>query len=233
VSRWKPGRPSPALVLAAVALFAALGGTGYAASTIVAPAHTAAKKAKPLTRSQVNKLVAAYVKAHRSSLRGVAGPAGAAGATGPAGAPGKNGTNGTNGVDGHTGPQGPGAIRVAAEGTSATAGAQPLATVGPWTLTITCAPNAPNAVVKITGPGTITYSATTGDTGAANPTSLTSSAIGSGKSIGINDGKSIGVTGYLQSGQTLDRLDFQMSASNGGLFESCPLVGSAIPVPAA
>jgi hypothetical protein len=73
--------PSPAMVVALIALFVALGGTGYAASTL----------------SDNGSAVAAARRHHRRSLRGPRGfrgrtgpqgpqgPAGAAGAQGPAG----------------------------------------------------------------------------------------------------------------------------------------------------
>ena len=96
-------RPSPAMVVAIVALVAAT--TGVAAAAGI-PGHAAkttkAKKhATPLTKAQVNKLIASYVKRHRSSLVGPAGPAGApgaAGAAGVAGAPGPKGDTGPSTV---------------------------------------------------------------------------------------------------------------------------------------
>jgi hypothetical protein len=94
----KPGRPTPAFVLAAIALFVSLGGTGYAARTLTAgPSHhaqSAATKSKTLTAAQVDKLIGSYIAKHHLSLRGPAGPAGPAGGTGPTGG---------------TGPAGPGA----------------------------------------------------------------------------------------------------------------------------
>src|SRR3954464_8023997 len=104
-------RPSPAFVLAVVAVFASLGGTGYATS----------KTAKPLTKKQINKLIASYVKAHRSALKG------------PAGAPGGQGVQGVQGVagaSGNDGAAGPGANRILASGISADATAQPAGSVG-------------------------------------------------------------------------------------------------------
>ncbi len=97
-------RPSPALVLAGIALFIVLGGTGYAAT------HSK-KAAKPVTKAQVNKLVASYVKSHQSQL------------TGPAGGP---------GAAGGVGPQGPGAFRLAASNAHRI-DRRPCRDAGPWT----------------------------------------------------------------------------------------------------
>jgi len=212
--RVKLGRPSPAFALAAIALFVSLGGTGYAASRIVEGQATASK-AKPLTKAQVNKQIAAYFKAHEGELQGAKG------------AVGTSGTNGDKGERGQIGPQGPGAIKIAAVGTSAVSGAEELATVGPWALTITCSTNAPNTTVTIKGPGELTQSVTTG----GSPV-LSGASIGSGATLKINTGTRLAETGFLTSGSTTYELNIQMTAENGGLFESCPAVGDAIPVPA-
>src|SRR3954451_11319541 len=109
MKRLTPRRPSPAFVLAVVAVFASLGGTGYAPS----------KTTKPLTRKQINKLIASYVKAHRSALKG------------PAGAPGVQGVQGVAGATGNDGAAGPGANRIHDSRVSAQATAQPAGSVGP------------------------------------------------------------------------------------------------------
>ena len=91
------GRPSPALVIAFVALFVALGGTGYAALAL--PKNSV--DSKQIKRGAVNTSEIANnavtgAKVRRGSLtasdfrtsslpRGERGPAGAAGPTGPAG----------------------------------------------------------------------------------------------------------------------------------------------------
>jgi hypothetical protein len=90
-------KPSPALVIACVALFVALGGTAIAA--------------KHYLITSVNQISPKV----RKSLQGTPGPAGPAGAAGKNGADGKNGlsgkdgtngTNGTNGTDGTNGVDG-------------------------------------------------------------------------------------------------------------------------------
>jgi hypothetical protein len=212
--RIKSGRPSPAFVLAAIALFVSLGGTGYAASQMTA------RKSKPLTKAQVNKQIATYFNAHRSELQGATGPAGKAGANGKAGSDGKDGKDGAKG---ETGATGPGAIKFLLTGSSAVNGAQPLATVGPWTLTQTCAPGAPNATVTIKGPGN--FARTTTTTGSI---AQASGAIGAGVNITVNTGGTVSTIGFLESNATVYELKFQLSAENGGLFESCPVIGDAI-----
>jgi hypothetical protein len=71
----KLATPSPAMVIAILALFVALGGTGYAASQAGGGAHIAATK----------------------RTKGKAGPRGPRGFRGPQGPKGTSGTNGANG----------------------------------------------------------------------------------------------------------------------------------------
>jgi hypothetical protein len=83
------------MVVALVALFVALGGSGYAATHMPAAAAKHSKKgAKALTAAQVNAMIATYFAAHRAQL------------IGPKGNPGANGTNGTNGANGAPGANG-------------------------------------------------------------------------------------------------------------------------------
>jgi hypothetical protein len=107
-------KPSPALVLALLALFVALGGTAVAATPVVKRALFADNAAKLQGRS-----AAAIVKlaASRAATRpgpkgdtGPAGPKGDVGAAGPkgdAGAAGPKGDAGPAGPAGADGPQGP------------------------------------------------------------------------------------------------------------------------------
>ena len=83
--------PSPALVIACLALFVALGGSGYAAT------HMASGKARA---------VAASSKSAKWGPRGKRGPAGPAGAAGPVAAQGERGPAGAAGARGPQGPQG-------------------------------------------------------------------------------------------------------------------------------
>jgi hypothetical protein len=120
-------RPTPAMVVALIALFVALGGTGYGASMIVrgsGPSVAASAKASkkkacvsvnslcPKLRSAVDKRITAYAKAHRSQLRGATGATGAAGATGGQGA---------QGIQGQPGPAGVGVDALFGDGSDGTA----------------------------------------------------------------------------------------------------------------
>lgn len=96
-------RPSPAIVISLLALFVALGGTGYAAVSLPRNSvGTAQLKKGAVTKTKISKKTIAALKGNR----GPAGPAGTTGATGPPGAAGANGTNGTNGTPGAPGPAG-------------------------------------------------------------------------------------------------------------------------------
>jgi hypothetical protein len=95
--------PSPAMVVAVIALLIALAGTGYAATA----SH---RKSAPVTKAQVKKLITAYVAGHRAMLTGAtgaSGPAGSVGAAGPTGPIGPSGPAGPGGPGGQTGPAGP------------------------------------------------------------------------------------------------------------------------------
>jgi hypothetical protein len=90
----KPKLPTPAMLVACVALFAALGGTGYAAGDLAhqATASARATKAKP--------------KRGPRGKQGPAGPTGPQGAPGPKGATGERGAQGPKGDTGAPGKQG-------------------------------------------------------------------------------------------------------------------------------
>lgn len=91
------GHFSPALVVATVALFAALGGGAYAAATFI---NGATIKPNSIPK---NRLTSAAIR----SLRGARGPRGFTGARGPQGAQGSQGAQGAQGPQGTPGPQGP------------------------------------------------------------------------------------------------------------------------------
>lgn len=101
----KPKLPSPAMVVACVALFAALGGSAYAAGGLVHEATGSATKAKPKP------------KRGPRGKQGPAGPAGPQGVPGPKGptgdkgAQGPKGDTGAAGKQGEAGPAGPVEIR--------------------------------------------------------------------------------------------------------------------------
>jgi hypothetical protein len=111
----RSARPSPALIVATVALLVAMGGTGYAAIALSRNSvGTIQLKRGSVTTSKIarNAVTAGQVKHH--SLLGVdfatgqlpAGPRGALGPIGPAGARGPQGPKGDMGLQGDRGPQG-------------------------------------------------------------------------------------------------------------------------------
>lgn len=197
-------RPSPALILAGIALFIVLGGTGYAAT------HSATTK--PVTKSQVNKLIAKYVKSHKKELMGAAGAPGA------------------NGGAGAVGPQGPGAIQLRASNSSSESSSAPAGTAGPWTISLKC--NGGNATMTVNGPGT-----TEGTSSLAAGVSPAATYVNGPSAIGGGAGYSIGTGGqqsldlFLRSGSTMFEVNVVVTAVNGGLFTDCDLAGAAIPVP--
>jgi len=83
--------PSPAMAVALVALFAALGGTGYAAGRLsssqpgAVSARGKTKTRQPTIATLVKKDVAAYFKAHAKQLKGAQGVPGQPGQPGAAG----------------------------------------------------------------------------------------------------------------------------------------------------
>ncbi len=86
-------RPSPAMVVALVALSVALGGVGYAATVLpAASVGTSQLKNNAVTAAKVKN--GSLLRADFKTGQLPAGPAGAAGATGPAGAPGPAGVPG-------------------------------------------------------------------------------------------------------------------------------------------
>ena len=96
-------RPSPALVLAMVALFAALAG-GATAGGIVGFAKHAGTADSATNAKHLNGKTAAQIAA---SVHGATGPQGPAGVPGPAGATGPAGAKGDAGAAGPSGPAGP------------------------------------------------------------------------------------------------------------------------------
>jgi hypothetical protein len=232
-------RPSPAWIVAGLALFASMGGTGYAATQ--AETHHVAKHRTKTTKgvspAQVNKLIAGYVRAHAKQMRGTAGPAGVIGSAGPAGPTGVAGPKGDPGIPGQPGQpgqpgapgaQGPGAVPI----TDTELGSESdpsVATFGPWTVSFSCSVTPDAATVTVTGPGNYWRSDELGTgTIALNQNSGTLPV-----SLTVTNTAAQGSqTLMLQSGSVLDQVTLEQTASSGSLFENCGLVGDAIPVPA-
>jgi hypothetical protein len=97
-------RPSPALVVAVIALLVALGGSGYAAVALTLPANsvgTAQLKSNAVISSKVKDH--SLLKADFASGQIPAGPRGAPGAPGPPGSAGARGPTGPAGPAGASG----------------------------------------------------------------------------------------------------------------------------------
>jgi hypothetical protein len=88
-----PRAPSPAMVIAMIALFVSLGGTGYAASQLSASPTAVAGKSKKTKKPVVKTL---------RGPKGSMGEPGAKGATGKEGPPGKEGPAGKEGAAGQS-----------------------------------------------------------------------------------------------------------------------------------
>ncbi len=216
-------RPSTALLIAGLALFISLGGTGYAAMTWATRARNAAgKQKKPvpktLTTAQVDTLAAYYARHHVTVSTGPARAPGAANA--------KRAVLGTR-ADRQVGAQRPGAQKLIAEEISAAA--PETFTLGLWKLTFSCL--AGEARLAIKGPGTLDYTSTFGDPGAPGTTvNDHGSTEGSGFQTAVASKRQQELHGFLVDESTLEQLSYEATAENGGMFEQCDLYGSAIPV---
>jgi hypothetical protein len=199
VSKLVSRRPSPAFVLAGIALFVALGGTGYAASQLSRPVVATAantSKSKPLTKSEIEKLIKQYVAAHRRSL------------TGPA------------------------PIPVVGTSVSTAPGSKPIATVGPWSLTLTCLGGnvSPSGELDISGPGTVLATTSAGETnGSANATYEGAGAPGS-VGLAAPPGDQISELEFLHSGSTVYELKYNLRVVTSGPNVDCTVLGDAIEI---
>lgn len=158
-------RPSPATIISLLALFVALGGTGYAAVAL-APKNSVGSAQVingSLQKKDLNKKTIAALKGNR----GARGAAGAAGAAGPAGATGAAGPAGPAGATGPAGAPNPNAdtlngLAAASLIRSASASTEtPVALSGSDTTFLTVAITAPGAGFLIVD-GHVNYSGTAG-----------------------------------------------------------------------
>lgn len=164
------------------------------------------------------------------SKEGPQGPRGDRGPQGQKGEPGAPGAPGAKGDTGPTGPQGPGAVPISLNISSAQSGAQPAGAAGPWSFTLTCSPGGP-ASFTIHGPGNVGGTTSLATGGAKAETYVGGmGSIGGGATSAIGNGGQMSVADFLQSGSTLYQLNVLITATNGGLFEICDVVGDAVPV---
>jgi len=111
-------RPSPAMAVALLALFVALGGSSYAAVQLsknsVKSKHIA-KNAVTSKKVKDGSLLTKDFKAGQlpAGVQGPKGDAGPVGATGPSGPPGPRGPQGLQGAQGDDGPEGPPGLALA------------------------------------------------------------------------------------------------------------------------
>jgi hypothetical protein len=215
----RPHRPSPALVIACIALFTSLGGTGYAATQLHFGATSAKAKSKRkpapkyITSSQANKLIAAYIASHHI--------------TGPAGPQGLPGAKGANGGEGKTGPQGPGAKAIVLKGSSASSSTE-TASFGPWTLSNFCGTAEDSWGVE--GPGNFSDTIVRGKVGATASAENENGEIASTRlEESVLSGFQSNVHMFVSSGSTVEELDIEVTAVHAGLFETCEVVGTATP----
>jgi hypothetical protein len=189
VSAFASRRPSPAFVLAAISLFVALGGTGYAASQLSRHVGaTTVSKSKPLTKTEIEKLIKTYVTAHRSELTG--------------------------------------SIAVVGSSDSTQTSPTKIATVGPWSITMTCLGGhvSPSGGLSINGPGTRLASTTVGATDGSAGTTY------EGLDIGAPPGDQISEMEFLKSGSTVYQLDYNLKVVTSGQNVDCTVLGDAIKI---
>ena len=215
-------RPSPALVIAIVALFVWLGGTGYAASTIAGGQAAIHRRKDARSPDQ-----APGQRSDRWIFHRTSGPSGGAGRCEGRGrhrrSPWGTGATGTPGTPG------PGAIPILASVTSANTEPQPAGAAAPWFLALTC--KGSGATFSIHGPGTVGGTTSLAAGGGAATTYIGDRGpIGSGADSAVNSGSQMSQTEFLRSGSTLYEVNMMLTAVNGGLFDTCNLVGDAIPV---
>lgn len=221
------------MIVACVALFVALGGTGYAASQLNRPTTPAGaakhkKPKEPSLQQLINAAVAKYVSSHRSQLAGPQGPAGAAGAAGPKGEP------GPQGPAGETGPSGLVSQSARIAGTVTTESSSMVELGGP-SVTVDVGPSglvAYWATAKISSIGGTAEVVLVGPTGYAPQLQNTGlpvtmyTAPGSDKGTNIfNAGLS---TEYVGPGKHTFELEYQETAGGEGIFSDIELV--VIPV---
>jgi hypothetical protein len=148
------------------------------------------------------------VAAHRSQFTGPAGPAGPTGQAGAQGLP------------------GPAGIPILVNNISGTA-SHTVATVGPWTITQSCASSGAINTLTVTGPGTFYYTGQVGGTSSSGLTTFQNNAPTTGGYVDASvAGQLNAQSGILVSGSTAYHIDFQVEATGSGPY-NCVVVGGA------
>jgi hypothetical protein len=214
--------------VAYLALFVALGGTSYAATSLSKNSVGAAQ----IRRNAVN---SAKVKDRSLLARDFKAGELPAGAQGPPGPQGAGGAAGPGGAAGAQGPAGPGAVKLLRITSISDGKPAVLATVGPLTITDTCSStiSAVTNSISFSSPATgaaYQYDATSRtDGGTSTP------VVGSGTNVAF--GPTAPAGGHTQvswvdlvysddAGQVVT-LSFYVRAQSSG--EECRVVGSAVP----
>lgn len=115
--RYRPGRPSPSMIVALVALFVALGGSSYAAITITGKNI----KNDSVTGKDVRNRTLGANELSRRAVSSLRGRRGATGPSGPTGAPGQTGLAGTARAYAAVDPSGPALVAARTKGFTAVA----------------------------------------------------------------------------------------------------------------
>jgi hypothetical protein len=197
-------RPSPAFVLALIALFASCAGAGYAAVTL--PANSVGTK-----QLKNGAITAAKVKTGSLLARdfaagqlpaGARGPTGAQGPKGDPGAQGPKGDPGIQGAKGETGPQGPGALGINYHSMSGMVNRK-VATIGPYTFTDSCATSGGmlTDTLSVDGPWTVYGSNVRAVNAGAPTTSLWASA---GPTVVLYSSGPLGATDQVNAALTVE-----------------------------
>lgn len=228
--------PSPAMVVALIALTAALGGTGYAASVPGHAAKSKRKKHQPSQQALINAAVAKYFAAHRRQFVGPAGspgPSGPPGLTGPAGAagqPGAQGSPGQTGAKGDPGPPGAASASATVAGPINNSSGGPVDAGGP-SVTVNVGPSGLVAYwmsADIAGGGG-TATAYIGDNSGVAPQMSNSGVTESFTSLPASDSGTHLFNGglsteYVGPGQDTFRMEFGQSGGGTGTFYNMKLV---------
>jgi hypothetical protein len=228
------GRPTHGTVVAYMALFVALGGTSFAAVAL----QRNSVKAKHIAGNAVTskKVKDRSLLARDFKLgqlpQGPAGAQGPAGVQGAQGDPCSAGDPACRGPQGETGEQGAGAVKIAWTAPPSTYFAT-LATVGPWTISADCDPQAGLIVVLyVSGPGSVDYHVIRSDNGVIAATADSSPP---GWIEDFSDHAPLG--GYyrsagtliLHSGETVAEVELHILADERPTSDICTAYGTAVP----